>query len=260
MALAPGSLLAGRADANRRRRAGLLGAVAAVLAVLAVAAGRLAGGGAVAAAVLVAVAAGATAAAWRWSDAVVLAGSRARPADPVAHARLHNLVEGLCASAGLPKPRLFVVDAPALNAFATGRHPRRAALVATTGLLDGLTRLELEAVVAHELAHVRQRDTAVSTLAAATIGLALGPVPPLRERALGRALPPDRERWADLAAVALTRYPPGLVAALEKLRRGPTVVAGTPAAFAHLWIQTPVARPGGTHPPLQERIEALLEL
>ena len=85
--------------------------------------------------------------------AIALAASRAKPADGPEYARYHNLVEGLCIAAGLPKPRLYVVDDPAPNAFATGRNPKHAAVAVTTGLLEKMNRVELEGVLAHELSH-----------------------------------------------------------------------------------------------------------
>src|SRR5256886_5466849 len=95
----------------------------------------------------------------------------ARPADPVQYARLHNLVEGLCIAAGLPKPRVYVIEDPAPNAFATGRNPRHAAVAVTTGLLDTMNRIELEGVLAHELSHVKNYDILVSTLAVTLVGV-----------------------------------------------------------------------------------------
>ncbi|MFM7392527.1 MAG: M48 family metalloprotease, partial [Actinomycetota bacterium] len=91
---------------------------------------------------------------WK-SDAIALHMSRAVPADPVTYKRLHNLVEGLCIAGGLPKPRVYVINDPAPNAFATGRNPKNAAIAVTTGLLDKMNRVELEGVVAHELSHVK---------------------------------------------------------------------------------------------------------
>ena len=106
---------------------------------------------------------------WK-ADAVALAVSRARPADPEQYRRLHNLVEGLCIAGGLPKPRVYVIDDPAPNAFATGRNPKHAAIAVTTGLLEKLNRVELEGVVAHELSHIRNYDILVSTLAVTLVG------------------------------------------------------------------------------------------
>ena len=297
--------------ANRRRSVVLAAAFVVAAAAVVAGLGLALGGGPVALLVAVAVPAALVAVAWWKSDAVALAVSHARPADPVAHARLHNLVEGLCVTAGLPMPRVYVVDDDGLNAFAVGRHPRHAAVVVTTGLLAGLSRIELEAVLAHELSHVKSHDIVVSTLAVTMVGTAAlvgdwglrvlrrggpghrhdqhrrsaGPaavvaVPalaflamtPLAARLMHLAVGRRREAVADLTGVALTRYPPGLIAALEKLRDGTTEVHSGSAATAHLWIGSPVARPpsGGaaawlgrmfdTHPPLEERIEALREL
>src|SRR5687768_18491578 len=97
--------------------------------------------------------------------------SHARPASPTTYARLHNLVEGLCIAAGLPKPRIYVIEDDAPNAFATGRDPRHAAVAVTTGLMDKLTRIELEGVLAHELSHIKNYDILVSTLAVTLVGV-----------------------------------------------------------------------------------------
>ena len=247
---------------------------------------------------------------WK-SDSVALAMSHARPADPVQYARLHNVVEGLCIAAGLPKPRVYVIDDPAPNAFATGRNPRHAAIAVTTGLLDKMNRIELEGVLAHELSHVKNYDILVSTLAVtlvgvvvlisdwslrflwwggprhrddtseggggagaavALIGFALLIITPLVARLMQFAVSRRRETLADVSGVALTRYPPGLISALEKLKADTTVVHSSSRATAHLWIESPLARDSSegrlswvnrlfdTHPPLDERIRALKEL
>lgn len=261
------------------------------------------------AAVVLAVA-GTAGAYWR-SDAIALAMSHARPADPVAHARLHNLVEGLCIAGGLPKPRVYVIEDPAPNAFATGRDPKHAAVAVTTGLLEKLNRVELEGVMAHELSHIKNYDILVSTLAVtlvgvitvvtdlslrflwwggprhrndrsaggggpqvviAVVGFALLLLAPLIGRVMQAAVSRRREVLADVSGVELTRYPPGLISALEKLRADTTVVHSGSRATAHLWIESPMARVDGegrqawlnrlfdTHPPLEERIAALREL
>ena len=174
------------------------------------------------------------------ADAVALSIVGAVPADGSEHRRYHNLVEGLCVGAGLPKPRLFVVDDPAPNAFVVGRDPEHAALVVTSGLLATTSRLELEGVLALELAHVKNFDVAVQTVAVVAVG---------SRRSLSRR----DESAADAAAVAVTRYPPGLAAALRTLdAAGP--VGGGHRATAHLWIVPPV----DPRPSLLERI-ALLE-
>ena len=237
---------------NRRRVALLLGGLAAVVFLVVELVLALVGLGFLLA-LVPAVAAGA-AAAWvvqSRAEGVVLRRIGAVPVDETEQPRLHNLVEGLCVAAGLPKPALHVVEDEAPNTLAVGRDPRHAALVVTTGLLDKLTRIELEGVLAHELSHVKSHDTAVATLAAVLLGrVAPGRVP----SALGRR----REAVADVTGVALTRYPPGLISALEKLRDDPTVLRSTDRAVAHLWIETPLAEP--PDPPLDERIQALREL
>jgi len=247
---------------------------------------------------------------WK-SDAVALAMSRARPADPVEYARLHNLVEGLCIASGLPKPRVYIVADDAPNAFATGRNPRHAAIAVTTGLLDKMNRIELEAVVAHELSHIKNYDILVSTLAVTMVGVVAilsdigiralwwgggrrhnnggdrGSSPaaflavagfvllilsPFIAKAMQAAVSRRREALADMSGIEMTRYPPGLISALEKLRDDHTVVASSSRATAHLWIEHPIAldrdegrlsrinRLFDTHPPLEERIAALREL
>jgi heat shock protein HtpX len=248
---------------------------------------------------------------WK-SDAVALAVSRARPASVEEYPRLHNLVEGLCIAGGLPKPRIYVVDDPSPNAFATGRNPKHAAIAVTTGLLERMNRVELEGVVAHELSHIKNYDILVSTLAVtmvgviaiaadmgvrflwfgmgrsrnnqgdsrdggpfailAVLGLALLVLSPLIARVMQAAVSRKRETLADVSGVELTRYPPGLISALEKLRDDYTVVGSTSHATAHLWIEQPQAvderegrfarlnRMFDTHPPLEERIALLREL
>ena len=253
---------------------------------------------------------GAGVAYWK-SDSIALAMSHARPADPTVHARLHNLVEGLCIAAGLPKPRIYVIEDDAPNAFATGRNPRHAAVAVTTGLMDKLTRIELEGVLAHELSHIKNYDILVSTLAVTLVGVVAlltdfslrflwwggprhrddsrsgggGPagafavvgfvlllVAPLVAKLMQATISRRREALADVSGVALTRYPPGLISALEKLKDDTTVVHSSSRATAHLWVESPLARTPeegrlsrlnrlfDTHPPLEERIQALKEL
>ncbi|MGI9080532.1 MAG: M48 family metallopeptidase [Acidimicrobiales bacterium] len=247
---------------------------------------------------------------WK-SDAIALRMSRAVEADPSTYAQLHNLVEGLCLASGLPKPRIYVIDDAAPNAFATGRNPKHAAVAVTTGLLEKMNRIELEGVLAHELSHVKNYDILSSTLAVtfvgivtlmadfalrfmwwggprqrdhdseggggagvvvAVFGFALLILAPLIARVMQSAVSRRREALADFSGVQLTRYPPGLLSALEKLRDDTTVVHSGSRATAHLWIESPLARTPDqgrlawlnrlfdTHPPLEERIQALKEL
>src|SRR3954454_17261498 len=102
---------------------------------------------------------------------IPLAASRPKPADGPEYARYHNLVEGLCIAAGLPKPRLYIVNDPAPNAFSTGRNPKHAAVAVTTGLLEKMNRVELEGVLAHELSHIRNYDILVMTIAVTMVGI-----------------------------------------------------------------------------------------
>jgi len=245
---------------------------------------------------------------WK-SDAIALAVSRARPADPQQYRRLYNLVEGLCIAGGIPVPKIYIVDDPAPNAFATGRNPHHASIAVTSGLLDMMNRVELEGVIAHELSHVRNYDILVSTLAVtmvgaiallsdisirwmwwnggrsrrdgdrnnggnplALVGFALLLLAPLVAKVMQLAISRRREALADVSAVQMTRYPPGLISALEKLRDDSTVTHSASRATAHLWIEQPVPRADDegklsrlnrlfdTHPPLEERIATLREL
>jgi heat shock protein HtpX len=220
---------------------------------------------------LVLVAAAAFMGYWK-ADAVALFLTHARPADAHEHARLHNVVEGLCVAAGLRKPGVYVVDDDATNAFAVGRSPRHASVAVTTGLLERMSRIELEAILAHELSHVKSYDVLVSTLAVVFVGLPLLAVAPLAGRVLPLVVGRRREALADFSGVQLTRYPPGLVAALEKVSEDPAVVRAGSRATAHLWIESPLPRSAAdgrlpfhdrlfdTHPPLEDRIQALKEL
>jgi heat shock protein HtpX len=245
---------------------------------------------------------------WK-ADAVALAVSRARPADPAQYRRLYNLVEGLTIASGLPMPRIYIVDDPAPNAFATGRNPRHAAIAVTTGLLEKMNRVELEGVLAHELSHIKNYDILVSTIAVTLVGaivllsdiairtmfwnggrvrrsgdrndsnnpLAIFGIifivlAPLLGKAMQAAISRRRESLADASAVQMTRYPPGLISALEKLLADTTVTHSASKATAHLWIEQPMSGVGDrgrfgsfnsmfdTHPPLEERIAALREL
>ncbi|MBA2280825.1 MAG: M48 family metallopeptidase [Actinomycetota bacterium] len=301
--------------AQNKRRSWLLIAGFVLLVVAVVAAFDIVlGGGFVGVAIAVPLAGGAAFLSYWKSDSIALAMSRAHPADPQLFPRLHNLVEGLCIASGLPKPRVYVVDDPAPNAFATGRNPEHAAIAVTTGLLEKMNRVELEGVLAHELSHVKNYDILVSTLAVTMVGviallsdigirmlwwgggrtrhndrdqggsamafllipaLLLLLLSPLIASAMKAAVGRRRESLADISGVEMTRYPPGLISALEKLRDDSTVVHAHSRATSHLWIEepAPVAREEGrvgflnrlnhmfaTHPPLDERIAALREL
>jgi heat shock protein HtpX len=280
---------------------------------------RLGPAGAVLALVLALIFAGVASFVSYWnSDKVALALTHAQPADPQTYARLYNLVEGLCIASGLPQPKLYIVDDPAPNAFATGRDPKHASIAVTSGLLDKMNRVELEGVLAHELSHVKNYDILISSIAVCLVGVVAalsdfgirmfvfggmfggrgrdrnqggggGQDPtqlillvlaiivivlaPLMATLMQFAVGRRREALADVSAVEMTRYPPGLISALEKLRDDQTVVHESGRATAHLWIEEPMNHYEGeherksrwshlfdTHPPIEERIAALREM
>jgi heat shock protein HtpX len=243
------------------------------------------------------------------SDKVALRMAHAIPADPVQYARYHNLVEGLCIASGLPKPRLYIVEDTAPNAFSTGRNPKHAAVAVTTGLLEKMNRVELEGVLAHELSHIRNYDVLVMTLAVTMVGIIalisdyflrimfwtggrggrddnnnnpLGIVfailgfvllifAPIIAALMQMAVSRKREYLADASGVQLTRYPPGLISALEKLKEDHTSTHFASKATAHLWIEEPLDKESNkgdtkwnhlfdTHPPIDDRIHALEQM
>jgi heat shock protein HtpX len=172
-----------------------------------------------------------------------------QPADPVRHARLVNLVEGLCATVGVRRPEVRIRDEPGLNAAVCGRRRRSATLVVTQGLLDQLNRVELEGVVARELTRIRTHDMLPATVTVATLGI-------------GATLlsPPEPVTALDRAAISFTRYPPGLIGALEKMEDKGTGVKGASPAAAHLWFADPGGPVRGPRTSLSDRIAALREL
>lgn len=293
---------------NKRRSIALIVLFAVFTALVLIALAYAFGFGAPGIALAVLFAGGSTFMSYWKSDAIALRASRARPASEAEFARYHNLVDGLCIASGLPKPRLYVIDDPSPNAFATGRDPNHAAIAVTTGLLDRLNRVELEGVLAHELSHIKNYDILVGTLAVtmvgilalvadmtfrfmwmsghrrrdsdghgpqaiiAVIGIILIIAAPIVARTMHFAVSRRREALADFSGVEMTRYPPGLISALEKLKEDRTIVRSGSRATAHMWIEDPMAqreadgnlsrlnRLFNTHPPLEERIAALREL
>jgi len=274
-----------------------------------VAIGYLIGGGPTASVIALVIAAVMAFTSYWKSDSIALKVSRAVPADSETYQRLHNLVEGLCIAGGLPKPKVYIINDPAPNAFATGRNPQHAAIAVTTGLLEKMNRVELEGVVAHELSHIRNYDILVSTIAVtlvgsiaimtdlgirmmwwnggrtsregdrnngsnplALFGFLLLILAPIIARAMQAAVSRKRESLADVSACQMTRYPPGLISALEKLRADTTATHSASMATAHMWIEQPLSgvsdggklgffhRMFNTHPPLDERIALLKEL
>jgi heat shock protein HtpX len=295
--------------ANKRRTFYLLFGFVIITLLVGVAVGSLVGNGTTGTLIALVIAAVMAFSSYWKSDKIALAVSRAQPADEQEYRRLHNLVEGLCIAGGLPKPKVYIIHDDAPNAFATGRNPKNAAIAVTTGLLHTMNRVELEGVVAHELSHIKNYDILVSTLAVtlvgtiaiitdltlrmmwwnggrvarsgdrndrnnplALIGLVLLILAPILAKVMQASVSRRRETLADVSAVRMTRYPPGLISALEKLQADNTVTHSASMATAHLWIEQPMSgvkdagRLGmwhklfNTHPPLAERIALLREM
>jgi heat shock protein HtpX len=233
------------------------------------------------------------------SDKIVLSMTGAKVIDHDTAPQLFNLVHEITIASGLPMPKVAIVEDDAPNAFATGRDPEHAVIAFTTGILRVMDREQLQGVAAHELAHVANRDTLVSAVAATTAGaIALmsdfllrmslfgggrrdsngGSSPfvlvaavvaallaPVAAVLLKAAISRKRESLADATAVAFTRNPAGLRRALETLAADSTVVHQKSNAVAHLWIESPLdskmtSKLFATHPAIEERIANLRAL
>lgn len=211
-----------------------------------------------------------------WSDKLVLSMTGAQPVTKAQAPELYNIVENLAITAGLPMPKVYIVQDPAPNAFATGRDPEHAVVAVTTGLLQILDRNELEGVVAHEMAHIGNRDMLVMTVAVVLAGfvailadflsrslmfgggdndrnrspifLILGIagiiLAPIAAQLIQLAISRKREYLADATGALLTRYPEGLASALEKISGAHTPMQRTSHATAHLFISDPYAAEG----------------
>jgi heat shock protein HtpX len=234
-------------------------------------------------------------AAFFWSDKIVLSMYGARPVGPSEAPELHAIVEKLAARANIPMPKLYVIPSPALNAFATGRSPSHAAVAATEGLLRAMNHEEIEGVLAHELSHVLNRDTLVSTVAATIAGaitllihlayfgmggrrdddrngganpivmLLMLILSPIAAMLIQMAISRSREYGADASGAALVGYPNGLASALRKLQAASQRVPlqGADPSTAHLFIVNPLSGRSlmslfSTHPPLEDRIARLM--
>ena len=234
-----------------------------------------------------------------FSDKLVVAMTGAKPAGEREYPELHNIIENLSITAGLPKPQVYIVNDAAPNAFATGRDPKHAVVAVTTGLLSMLDRTELEGVIAHELSHIGNRDMLVSTVAVVLVGfvsiisdvflrstlfggrdsnnkthpfiaifaIALVVLAPIIATLLQLAVSRKREFLADASGALLTRYPEGLASALRKISGYPAPMRRANNATAHLFISNPfgpraaasaIAKLFMTHPPVEERVRALL--
>jgi heat shock protein HtpX len=231
-----------------------------------------------------------------YSDSIVLSMSNAHPVAKEDEPYLHNTVEGLAIAAGLPMPKVYIIEDSAPNAFATGRDPEHATVAVTRGLLEKMNRLELEGVVAHEMSHIGSYDIRFMTLVAVLVGtvalladwmlrirwhggrgsrrgghpiialiaLFLLIFSPIIAQLMKLALSRQREHLADATAAKLTRYPRGLASALEKLAADTEPLEVANKATAHLYIINPLTEHKGminslfaTHPPIGDRVVRL---
>ena len=231
------------------------------------------------------------------SDKLVLTMIGAKLIQESDNPKLFNLIQEVTIASGLPMPKVAIVVDSAPNAFATGRNQEHALIAFTTGILDAMDRDQLQGVIAHEMAHVANRDTLVSAVAATTAGaiailsdmltrmmwfgggrdrdresngnpialvfsLLILILAPLAAMLLKSAISRKRESLADATAVAFTRNPAGLRSALEVLASDSTVVRQKSNSIAHIWIESPldgksVSKLFSTHPPIAERIAVL---
>ena len=213
-----------------------------------------------------------------YSDKIVLAMTKASPVTRENARELYNIVENLCIAAGLPVPKIYIIQESAPNAFATGRNAEHAVVAVTTGIMQKLNKSELEGVIAHELSHIGNRDMLVSTVAVILvgfislisdmflrsmywrgsggrrgrgnaggiliiIGIALAILSPIIARLMRLAISRKREFLADASGALLTRYPDGLASALEKISRDPTPLPVANNTTAHLWFDDPFDKP-----------------
>ena len=230
-------------------------------------------------------------------DKLVLAMNGARPATQEQDQLISTLLEGLCIASGLPRPKLYVVNDPSPNAFATGRNPQNAVICVTTGLLERMDKYELEGVLAHELSHIKNYDILLSTVISVfagfvvmvsdftlrygfrrkrdsedknpiegillIVGLIFVILSPLFTKLIQLAVSRKREYLADATAVEFTRNPNGLISALKKLQNDDSSMQNVSNATAHMYISEPLKAKRektdifSTHPPLSERIARL---
>ncbi|MBU1159600.1 M48 family metallopeptidase [Patescibacteria group bacterium] len=230
-----------------------------------------------------------------YSDKIVLKMSGAKEISHKNNRELFHIVENLCITAGLPMPKIYIINDPAPNAFATGRNKEHAVVAVTSGLLEKLNKTELEGVIAHELSHIGNRDILISTIVVVLVGfvallsdfflrahlwggrrrgegreqllmmaagLILAILAPIAVKLIQLAISRKREFLADASGALLTRYPDGLASALEKISQYQMPMQRANKATAHLYISNPfgakkISKLFMTHPPSEERIAAL---
>lgn len=235
-----------------------------------------------------------------YSDKIVLAMTKAKPIAKKDNPELYRVVENLCITAGLPLPKIYILEEAQPNAFATGRDKNHAVVVVTRGLLSKLNKTELEGVIAHELSHIGNRDMLLSTVIVvlvgviaiisdwffrmslfgghrndnrgsagaimAVLGIVAAILAPIAAMLIQLAISRKREFLADASGALLTRYPEGLISALEKISSDPNPLKVANNSTSHLYIANPfrgkqsvnwLAKLFLTHPPLEERIKSL---
>jgi heat shock protein HtpX len=232
-----------------------------------------------------------------YSDKIVLAMARARPIEKKDNPELYRIVENLCIAAGLPMPKIYIINEDQPNAFATGRDKEHAVVAVTRGLLERLEKAELEGVIAHELAHIGNKDMLLQTITVTLVGfvailsdwflrmsrfsykkerekgseilfifaILASILAPIAAQLIHFAISRKREFLADATGALITRYPEGLARALEKIASYPYSMKIASNATAHLFIVNPfrgskIANLFSTHPPIEERIKALREM
>jgi heat shock protein HtpX len=233
------------------------------------------------------------------SDKIILSMTNSKPIKKQDHPELYRIVENLSITAGLPMPKVYIINDPSPNAFATGRDPKHGVVCVTQGLLDKLEKSELEGVIAHELSHIGNRDILLGSVIVVLVGLIallsdlairslffnrgrrddkgnLGMImlfigviaailAPLAASLLRLAISRKREFLADASGALLTRYPEGLARALEKISQDPISLKAASNATNHLFIASPlkgkkVSKLWMTHPPIEERVKALRQM
>lgn len=235
-----------------------------------------------------------------YSDKIVLAVSGAKEVSRQEALDLHRIIENLIITAGLPKPKIYIINDPSLNAFATGRDPDHSAIAVTSGLIDKLDKNELQGVIAHEISHIKNYDIRVMTIVVVLVGaialasnfflrslwwgrggrsrdsgqlgiilmiagIVLAILAPLIARFIQLAISRKREYLADASGALLTRYPEGLAGALEKIQKYSQPLKRANRATAHLYIANPFSAKKisgffATHPPIQDRIKKLRKM
>ncbi len=240
-----------------------------------------------------------------FSDSIVLGMAGARPVEKRDNPELYRIIENLCITAGLPLPKIYIINEAQPNAFATGRDKNHAAVAVTRGLLERLNKSELEGVIAHELSHIGNKDMLLQTIVVILVGVVAmisdiflrlsfwggrsnndreqgqagailflfgiiaAILAPLAATLIQLAISRKREFLADASGALLTRYPEGLASALRKISSDPTPLHTANNSTAHLYIASPfrgrqaknwLNNLFSTHPPIEERVKALMDM